>query len=644
MKCMTSLPRSLQRSQLPTLSLLALLQRTPVVQVAAVADEFVLSSPIGTLLKSGAAIAASLGAMNSLVGATPLVPSSGTADGITVTTGTAVSVSFTVSPTQTPIKSWRVGGTVPPGLDFSGLTAAGSVNVQSVRLSGTPTTAGMYPVTLQAFDAVNNGGFVSAQYPYTITVTGSGSGSTAPAITTQPQSQTVSVGANITFSIVASGTPAPTFQWRKGATDIAGATTTSLALNNVQTTDAGDYTVVATNSAGTATSAAATLTVNQPSAGAPGAPDKAGGFASGVSEVMLSWLPPASGSAPASYKIERATDNAFTAGMTSFNSTGAATSHVDLTAAAGTTYFYRVSSVNANGTSNPTPGFQVKTPAAVGGGGAAFVNIATRAYCSTGNNVTIGGFVITGSAPKRVLIRAVGPTLASQGLSAAEVLADPTVEVHHGAPVIASNDNWGDNANLTEMATVGTQIGASSLLATDTTSSVLLLTLDPGVYSFIVSGKNGGSGVVLLEVFDAEPTNQTASFYNIASRADATTGNGVAIGGFVITGNGPKNVLLRAVGQTLMNQGLAGTEVLTDPVIELHQGPAIIAVNDDWASNANPNAIVTNGARIGATPLDGADSKSAAMLLRLLPGVYSFIASGKGNTSGIVLVEVYNAD
>ncbi len=134
---------------------------------------------------------------------------------------------------------------------------------------------------------------------------------------------------------------------------------------------------------------------------------------------------------------------------------------------------------------------------------------------------------------------------------------------------------------------------------------------------------------------------------NISTRAFATTGNGVTIGGFVISGNAPKTVLLRAVGSTLTKQGIGQTEVLLDPTIELHDanhGNVVIATNDNWGDNTNAAEIVTTGARIGATPFDQGDAKSSALLLTLQPGVYSFIASGKASTSGIVLVEVYDAD
>lgn len=275
------------------------------------------------------------------------------------------------------------------------------------------------------------------------------------------------------------------------------------------------------------------------------------------------------------------------------------------------------------------------------------VNIATRGYGSTGNRVMIGGFVVAGNTPKRVLVRAVGPSLTSRGIAATDVLADPVIEVHQGEPIIASNDNWTENTNATELASVGAQIGAAPLDAGDTKSSALLLTLQPGVYTFVATGKGGTSGVVLLEVYDAETTATGSSFVNIATRAYSTSGNGVTIGGFVISGNTAKQVLMRAVGPSLSARGIAQAEVLADPMIELHDanhGNAVIATNDNWGDNANADSIITTGARIGAAPFDASDTKSSALLTTLQPGAYTFVASGKSGTSGVVLVEVYDAD
>ncbi len=308
---------------------------------------------------------------------------------------------------------------------------------------------------------------------------------------------------------------------------------------------------------------------------------------------------------------------------------------------------YTVVVTNASGAVTSAIAALTVAEAPAGGGGSRFLGIATRARCGIGNDVTIGGFVITGSASKRVLIRAVGPTLTTQGIGEAEVLADPMIAVHDarkGNEVVATNDDWGQNANAAEITAEAARLGIAALAASDTRSSALLKELPPGVYTFVVSAKEGVPGVVLLEVYDLEAAGRGSRFASIATRAAAATGNGVAIGGFVIEGEAAKRVLVRAVGPTLTTQGLREEEVLADPVVELHRGAPTIAENDDWGSNANAATIVATGARIGATPLAAMDTKSSALLLTLAPGPYSFVVRGKNETSGVVLLEVYDAD
>jgi len=280
-------------------------------------------------------------------------------------------------------------------------------------------------------------------------------------------------------------------------------------------------------------------------------------------------------------------------------------------------------------------------------GGARFLGIATRARSGAGSDATIGGFVIDGDSPRRVLIRAVGPTLATQGIAEAEVLADPMIALHDakkGNEVIATNDDWGRNPNAAEIETVTAQLGVAALAAGDTRSSALLTELMPGVYTFVVRAKGGAPGVVLVEVYDVDPPVEGTRFAAISTRARVATGSGVAIGGFVIEGTEPKRVLVRAVGPTLTTQGIGEAEVLADPVVTLHRGAETIATSDDWGDETNAGAIVTTGARIGATPLATMDTKSSARLMTLAPGACSFVVRGKNETAGVVLLEVYDAD
>jgi beta-glucanase (GH16 family) len=244
------------------------------------------------------------------------------------------------------------------------------------------------------------------------------------------------------------------------------------------------------------------------------APAQLGAYASASREVTLSWRPPADPAVAQNltgYRLERATDPDFTQNVV-VTPLDPATSFVDATVAPGTLYYYRLSAVTAGGASDPTASVAVRPPVSVGTGAAPLVNIATRAYCGIGNAVTIGGFVIGPGAPKHVLVRAVGPTLSTEGLDLKDVLADPTIELHdagNGNLMIATNDDWTENANAADIVTTGAHIGATPFADDPTTlvdhrSAALLLTMLPGLYTFVVRGKSSTTGIVLLEIYDAD--------------------------------------------------------------------------------------------------------------------------------------------
>jgi hypothetical protein len=376
----------------------------------------------------------------------------------------------------------------------------------------------------------------------------------------------------------------------------------------------------------------------------PSVPAQFAGFPSGSAGATLTWQPPSANTGGLSgYVLERATDVAFTQNRVTVT-LGTSTSYVDAGLAPSTRYFYRLAATNAAGTSPKTDAVAITTLGADATGTARLVNISARARCGTGNSVTAGGFVVAGT--KKVLVRAVGPTLRSQGIGATELLADPTIELYNASARvrIGNFDNWGDEANAAEIPALASSLGAAALLADDTRSSAVLQTVSSGVYTFLIKGRADTSGIVLLEVYDA---GGDGKFMNISARADGGTGNNVAIGGFVINGNGPKRVLMRAVGPTLTQQGIGEAEVMRNPFIELHDashGNVVIATNDNWPDNANAADVVTTGARIGATPFAETDRTSSALLVSLPPGVYSFFGRGQADSTGIVLIEIYDAD
>ena len=243
----------------------------------------------------------------------------------------------------------------------------------------------------------------------------------------------------------------------------------------------------------------------------------------------------------------------------------------------------------------------------------------------TGDNVLIGGFIVSGTDPKEVLIRGIGPSLTAFGVDGA--LADPVLELHKPDGTIVTNDNW--------KATQQAAIAATGLAPTDDLESAILVTLDPGAYTAILSGKNGGTGVGLVEAYDLDQA-AASTFANISTRGFVATGDNVMIGGFIVGGGGggASTVVVRAIGPSLTPFGVANA--LQNPTLELHDSSgALVSANDDWMDGPDHQTISDDG-------LAPANAKESAILGTLAPGAYTAIVSGVGGTSGVGLVETYN--
>ena len=262
------------------------------------------------------------------------------------------------------------------------------------------------------------------------------------------------------------------------------------------------------------------------------------------------------------------------------------------------------------------------------------INLSSRG--TTGNGRTlISGFVISGTAPKRVLLRAAGPALARFGLPSA--VANPKLEVFNSAGrVILDNDDW---VGIESAAAIA-QVGAFSLVE-GSQDAAILTTLDPGAYTIHVTSK-GSDGVALAEIYDASfnPNSDFQRLINISTRGEVASGDGILIGGFVVTGNAPTRVLVRGVGPSLASFGLSG--VLADPRLRVYRGSELIAENDDWSSTGAEAAAGAQAAsEAGAFGLK-TGSKDAALILTLAPGVYTAqISAADGISGGTALVEVY---
>ncbi len=257
-------------------------------------------------------------------------------------------------------------------------------------------------------------------------------------------------------------------------------------------------------------------------------------------------------------------------------------------------------------------------------------NVSVRSTAGTGANVLIVGFTLGGGG-KNVLLRAVGPTLGTFGVPG--TLDDPRLALFSASSVqTAQNDDWGGNASLTSAFDA---VGAFRLPATSK-DAVLLNTLAAGGYTAQVSGAAGTSGVVLLEAYDSDAGSPLARYTNLSARNQVGTGGNILIVGFNITGNGPKNLLIRAVGPSLAQFGVTGT--LADPQLAIfNSGGTQTNQNDDWGSSA---ALTATFDSVGAFRLPAA-SKDAALSVTLQPGSYTAQVSGAANTTGVALAEIY---
>ena len=255
-------------------------------------------------------------------------------------------------------------------------------------------------------------------------------------------------------------------------------------------------------------------------------------------------------------------------------------------------------------------------------------NISTRSQAQTGDNTQIVGFVIGGSAPKPVLVRAAGPVLKTL-FGIAGVLDDPAIEVRdtRTGAVVASNDDW-DPGLASTFAAVNAFAWPQG-----SKDAAVLATLPPGDYTAVVRGRNGATGIALVELYDPDGGS---GLINLSTRSLVGTGDSVQIGGFVLSGGAARTVVIRATGPTLHKSfGVSGA--LNDPVIELRsQGRSeVIATSDDWNSYLAPH-FASVGAFAWPT-----DSRDAAVVATLEPGLYSVVVRDKNAATGVALIEVY---
>jgi hypothetical protein len=252
------------------------------------------------------------------------------------------------------------------------------------------------------------------------------------------------------------------------------------------------------------------------------------------------------------------------------------------------------------------------------------VNLSTRLFVQTGASVGIGGFILTGTAPKRLLFRGIGPSLTGFGI--ADALADPTLELltATGTKVLA-NDNWRD--------TQETEIEATGIAPTNNLEAAILTTLDPGGYTVILRGKEFSSGVGLVEIYDLDQSSDS-KLANLSTRAFVLTGNNVVIAGFILNGDGDDTIIARGIGPSLIQFGIS--DVLADPMLELRNANGLVIGNNDWQDDPNQAALLMDA---GLAPTNDLES---AVVATLPPGIYTAVMSGNNHGTGVGLVEIYD--
>jgi uncharacterized repeat protein (TIGR03803 family) len=260
------------------------------------------------------------------------------------------------------------------------------------------------------------------------------------------------------------------------------------------------------------------------------------------------------------------------------------------------------------------------------------LNISTRSRVLNGNDVMIGGFIITGTDPKQVLIRGIGPSLSAV---IGTTLQDTVLELHQGSTILTANDDWRD----TQQAA----IQATGIPPTNNLESAILTTLSPGAYTAVLFGKNNSTGVGVVEVYDLDQ-GVDSKLGNISTRALVDVGNNVMIGGLIVSGGasggGNARVLVRAIGPSLTAAGIQGA--LQDPTLELHDSNgATLASNDNWKVRSDGT---NQQGEIEATDIPPGNDLESALVKNLAPGNYTVVVRGKNNGTGVAVVEAYTLE
>ena len=255
------------------------------------------------------------------------------------------------------------------------------------------------------------------------------------------------------------------------------------------------------------------------------------------------------------------------------------------------------------------------------------LNISGRVFTQPGDKVGIGGFIVSGSSSKRVMARAIGPSLKVNGAPIQGRLQDPVLELHdaNGSPVL-SNNNWRDSQEA--------EIMQSGLAPSDDKESAVIKRLDPGAYTAIIRGVDGSPGIGVVELYDLSQSDPS-ELGNLSVRSDVETGDNVLFNGLILGGVTPKRILFRALGPSIQSNGTPVPGTLQNPTLEVYDGNGtLLRSNDDWKDAPNKSEIELTG-------LAPTNDRESAVLLLLTPGNYTSVVRGLNGTTGIALAEAY---
>jgi hypothetical protein len=591
--------------------------------------------------------------------------------------GGSVSFSVSASGVPTPTFQWKKNGVAMAG--------ATDATLQLVALTANDNGSYVAYATNTVGTVASNSAVLVVSDPTTNPPTVA---NVAPAIVTQPSAtQTAIAGGSVNFTVTASGVPTPSFQWKKNGTTIVGATEASLTLSSVTTTDSATYVAVASNTAGSATSNAAVLTVTGVTTPPPPPPtslttatpvitNQPASTQTVVAGSSVSFTVGASGSPAPSFqwrkngsKIAGAT--AATLTLSSVASRDAAAYSVVVSNSAGA-----VASENSTLYVHSIPTFSVQpAPQAVILGTSTKFNVvvsaipgATLQWHKNGNPIAgatssvlvvnststadVGAYSVVAknelgvaTSNEALLAIAIPPIITTQPISQSVSAKGNIILKTAASGFPAPTYQWKKNGTNITGATQATlelkgvnkpDAGEYSAEARNVAGWVLTKKATVIVDSQTGRQPHDEGGI---EPVGGE-TDTLSGLVNLSVRANAGTGADGLIVGFVIDGSSSKSVLVRGVGPTLRDFGVAGA--LSDPQLSLYSGAVMTASNDDWSANDNAAQIVGTSVRVGAFSL--ADRTSdAALMATLENGAYTVQLSGKGTARGVALVEVYDA-